>query len=368
MTFKIAILPGDGIGPEVMEEAVKVLKVIENKYGLDFKLSFGLLGGAAYDMHGTPFPNEVKELCENSDAILLGSIGGSKWENLPPEKTPEIGGLLCLRKSLDLYANLRPVIIYKELEGISPLSSNILQNKIDILTVRELSSGIYFGKLKELSENMAFDTMLYTREEVEKIAEVAFETARKRRKKVTSIDKANVLFSSKLWRKVVCEVAIDYPDVELKHMYIDNAAMQMILNPSQFDVILTSNLFGDIISDESAAISGSLGLLPSASLGQRVHLYEPAGGSAPDIAGKGSANPIAQIISVSMMMEHSFERTDIAEDIKNAVSNTIKKGYRTEDIKGDYFSISTSHMGDKICEELVGIKTNSIFDCSVQIQ
>jgi len=352
MTFKVAVLSGDGIGPEVMAEAVKIIKVIENKFKVKFDLNSGLIGGIAYDKCGDPLPDETQQLCKNSDAILLGSIGGPKWDNLPPEKTPEIGGLLSLRKSLGLFANLRPVELYSELTENSPLSLKVIEKKIDILTVRELSSGIYFGKLKELSENMAFDTMLYKREEVLRIAKVAFESARNRNKKVTSIDKANVLFSSKLWRKIVDEVALNYPDVQLNHMFVDNAAMQMILNPSQFDVILTSNLFGDIISDESAAISGSLGLLPSASLGKGVHLYEPAGGSAPDIAGRGIANPIAQILSVAMMMDYSFNRQDISNEIKIAVAKVINKGMKTVDIAGNSKAISTSKMGTAICEEL----------------
>jgi len=355
MTYKVAVLEGDGIGPEVMKEAIKVLNVIAKIYKIDFDISYGLIGGCAYDTFKTPLPNETKKICLSADAILLGSIGGPKWENLPTELTPEIGGLLTLRKELKLFANLRPVIIYKELINRSPLKSKVLSKEIDILTVRELSSGIYYGKPRELSEDMAFDTMKYKRKEIQNIAKTAFNAAVKRKCKVTSIDKANVLCVSKLWRQVVNEVAKEYPNIELHHMYVDNATMQMILNPSQFDVILTSNLFGDIISDESAAISGSLGLLPSASFGEKVNLYEPAGGSAPDIAGKGIANPIAQILSLAMMLNYSFKRPDIAKNIEEAIKNTIKKGYRTEDIKENTAAISTSDMGQKIRQELLAI-------------
>ncbi|MCP5108982.1 MAG: 3-isopropylmalate dehydrogenase [bacterium] len=353
MTYKIAVLPGDGIGPEVMDEALKVLKVIGKKYNLNFEIKEGHIGGKGIDECGTPLPEETQVICKESDAILLGSIGGPKWDNLPPEERPEIGGLLRLRKMLSLFANIRPVILFEQLKGISPLSPSVIAGKIDLVTVRELGSGIYFGKPREVTDDEGFDTMRYTRAEVEKIARVAFETASKRRKKVTSIDKANVLHSSMLWRRVVGEVAKDYPDVELSNMYIDNACMQMILNPSQFDVLLTANLFGDIISDESAAIAGSLGMLPSASLGDTVHLYEPAGGSAPDIAGKGIANPIAQILSVSLMLEYSFRQVEASRDILDAVEAAIKKGYRTGDIAdGKAKPATTVEIGDIICKEI----------------
>lgn len=353
MAYKIAVLPGDGIGPEIMKEALKVLKVIDKKYKLFFEIKEGYIGGSAIDRYGTALPDETLKYCCESEAILLGSIGGPQWDQLPSEQRPEIGGLLRLRKTLHLFANIRPVILFEELKRISPLSPSVIKGKIDLVTVRELSSGIYFGKPGELSENEGFDTMRYRREEVEKIARVGFETARKRRKKVTSVDKANVLHSSMLWRRVVSEVAGDYPDVELNHMYVDNAAMQLILNPSQFDVLLTANLFGDILSDESAAAAGSLGMLPSASLGDDIHLYEPAGGSAPDIAGKGIANPIAQILSVSLMLDYSFNLSRAANDVVKAVENTIKKGYRTADIAGnDDKPVSTGEIGDLICEEI----------------
>jgi 3-isopropylmalate dehydrogenase len=353
MAFKIAVLPGDGIGPEVMKEALKVLKVIEKKYEIFFEIKQGYIGGNAIDRSGTPLPDETLKYCSESEAILLGSIGGPQWDHLPPEQRPEIGGLLRLRKTLDLFANIRPIILFEELKRISPLSPTVIKGKINLVTVRELSSGIYFGKPRELTENEGFDTMRYRREEIEKIARVGFETARKRRKKVTSVDKANVLHSSMLWRRVVSDVAGNYPDVELNHMYVDNAAMQLILYPSQFDVLLTANLFGDILSDESAAIAGSLGMLPSASLGNEIHLYEPAGGSAPDIAGKGIANPIAQILSVSLMLDYSFNLSRAANDVVKAVENTIKKGYRTADIAGnDNKPVSTVEIGNFICEEI----------------
>lgn len=351
MTYKIAVLPGDGIGPEVMAEALKVLKVIEKKYDLTFELNQGFIGGSAIDNKGSALPEETQNLCNASDAILLGSIGGPKWDHLPPEERPEIGGLLKLRKMLSLYANIRPVILFDELKGISPLSPRVLKGKIDLVTVRELAHGIYFGKPRELTDDQGFDTMRYRREQVEKIARTAFDTAMKRRKKVVSIDKANVLHASMLWRKVVKEIAAEYPEVELTHMYVDNAAMQLILNPAQFDVLLTGNLFGDIISDESAAIAGSLGLLPSASLGELgIHLYEPAGGSAPDIAGQGIANPIAQILSAAMMLDFSFGQTDAANAIVNAVEQAIKQGYRTGDIAEDLGkSVSTKDVGEFVC-------------------
>ena len=353
MAYKIAVLPGDGIGPEVVKEALKVLDVIAKKYDLVFETSEGYIGGSAIDKHGTPLPEETQRICSDSAAILLGSIGGPKWDHLPPEERPEIGGLLRLRKKLNLYANIRPVILFDDLKKISPLSASVIKGKIDLVTVRELASGIYFGKPRGLCSQEGFDTMRYRRREVEKIARVAFATAGKRRKNVTSVDKANVLHSSMLWRKVVAEVAGDYPDIELRHMYVDNAAMQLILNPSQFDVILTANLFGDILSDESAAIAGSLGMLPSASLGDTVHLYEPAGGSAPDIAGKGIANPIAQILSVSLMLSYSFKQEGAAQDIVSAVERVIKKGYRTADLAAPGIKpVYTAEMGDLLADEI----------------
>ena len=344
---KIAVLSGDGIGPEIMEQGLKILNAIEKKYNVGFELKEGLIGGVALDKFDNPLPDETKELCLNSDAVLLASIGGPKWDHYPPEKNPEIGGLLGLRKLLNLYVNLRPVVVYEKLRKNSPLSERVLKNEINIITVRELSEGIYFGKPKELNDERGMDTMIYSRETVKRIAKIGFEIAMTRKKKLTSVDKANVLYSSKLWRKIVQEVSKEYPEVELNHLYVDNASMQLILNPSQFDVILTTNMFGDIISDESAALVGSLGMIPSASFGGKVKLYEPAGGSAPDIAGKGIANPIAQILSVAMMLEYSFDMRDAANDIRNAVENVINNGFGTRDIVKES-PVSTSKMGDLI--------------------
>ena len=332
MSYKVAVLPGDGIGPEVMDAALEVLDAVEKKFGFKLEIEKGLIGGCAYDATGDPLPEETRKICLESDAVLLGSIGGPKWDGLPPEKTPELGGLLALRKMLKLYANLRPAVIYEELKGMSPLSEKVLTDKVDLLTVRELAHGIYFGEPKELTDEIGLDTMVYTAEQVERIARQGFEAAQKRGKKLCSVDKANVLSSSKLWRKVVNKVAADYPDVELTHMYVDNAAMQLMLNPLQFDVIVTSNLFGDILSDESAAICGSLGMLPSASLGEKISLFEPSGGSAPDIAGKGIANPIAQIMSLAMLLEYSFDMSEPAAAIKKAVDQCVSEGIRTGDI------------------------------------
>ncbi len=350
MGNKIVVLPGDGIGPEVMEEALKVLNKVEEKYSFKLEIETGLIGGAAIEGTGHPLPVETRKLALESDAILLGSIGGPKWDNLAPELSPEIGGLLALRKLLNLYINLRPAVVYEELKGSSPLSLKVLTGKVDLLTVRELAHGIYFGQPKSLTEDVAFDTMIYRKEEVQQIAHTAFQAARRRKKKVTSVDKANVLSSSKLWRKVVTEVHKEYQDIELEHMYVDNAAMQLMLNPIQFDVILTSNLFGDILSDESAAICGSLGMLPSASLGSEINLFEPAGGSAPDIAGQNVANPIAQILSLAMMLESSFNLQEAADSIRKAVDKAISEGCRTGDIalEGEK-TVGTAEMGDIIC-------------------
>ncbi len=349
MQYKVAVLSGDGIGPEVMAEALKVLRAVCGKRGLDFDLREGLIGGIAIDTHGTALPDDTLALCKDSDAVLLGSIGGPKWDLLPPEKRPELGGLLAIRKSLKLFANIRPVKIYKEVKDLCPLAPSQVEQGIDILTVRELSGGIYFGKPKKVDSRSGMDTMIYSAEEVEKIARVGFEAAMNRRKKLTSVDKANVLHTSILWRRTVERVAQEYPEVTVNHMYVDNAAMQLILDPSQFDVILTGNLFGDILSDESAALAGSLGMLPSASLGEGIHLFEPSGGSAPDIAGKGIANPLAQILSAAMMLEYSFKEKGAAEDIYTAVEKVIASGLRTADlVRGKSHAVSTSEMGDAV--------------------
>lgn len=330
--YNIAVLAGDGIGPEVMAEAIKVLKVIAEKFSFQLTLTEALVGGAALDAHNEPLPAATLALCQRSDAILFGSVGGPKWTGLPPEKQPERGSLLPLRKTFDLFCNLRPGQIYPAFAELSPIHPRTSSLGMDVLCVRELTGGIYFGK-KGREGDSAFDTQTYSKAEIERIARVAFEAALKRGKKVTSIDKANVLQTSILWREVVEQVAKDYPDVTLEHMYIDNAAMQLIRSPQQFDVLLCDNLFGDILSDELAAIAGSLGLLPSASLnGSGFGLYEPAGGSAPDIAGKGIANPIAQILSAALMLRYSFAEEAAAQAIEKAVEHCLEQKIVTKDI------------------------------------
>ncbi len=354
-SYKIAVLPGDGIGPEVMAQAHKVLDAIEKKHGIAFERDEHDVGGIAIDNHGCPLPESTVKACEESDAVLFGSVGGPKWEHLPPNDQPERGALLPLRKHFQLFCNLRPAQIHSGLEAFSPLRADISGRGFDIVVVRELTGGIYFGQPKgregEGATEKAFDTEVYHRFEIERIAKIAFESARLRRKKVCSIDKANVLQSSILWREVVEEIAKDYPDVELSHMYIDNATMQLIKDPAQFDVMLCSNIFGDIISDECAMITGSMGMLPSASLNEsKFGLYEPAGGSAPDIAGKNIANPVAQILSAALMLRYSLGEETAAQDIEAAVSKALSAGELTGDLAGDNPALSTSEMGDKIAE------------------
>ncbi len=351
MKKKIAILAGDGIGPEVMKEAVKIIDYIKTRHKIKLEYQYADFGGAAIDRYNEPLPAGCWDICRNSDAILLGSVGGPKWDHLPATRRPEIGGLLELRKRLKLFANLRPITIYPYLSHLSPLSERILAQPVDLITVRELAGGIYFSQPKGMTDDEGYDTERYNRDEIRRIAKVAFETARLRRSKVTSVDKANVLYSSMVWRKVVTEMAAEYTDIEFNTMYVDNAAMQLILNPSQFDVILTTNMFGDILSDETAAIVGSLGLLPSISLGDRIHLFEPAGGSAPDIAGQGLANPVAQILSAALMFQYSFDRPDIGSAIHQAVAQTLGAGFFTRDLQAQD-SISTSEMGDRILAAL----------------
>lgn len=353
--YHIAVLPGDGIGPEVMKQAYKVLEVIRQKYQLAITTSEYDVGGAAIDIHGCPLPKETLEGCEKADAILFGSVGGPKWSHLPPDAQPERGALLPLRKHFKLFANLRPARLYQGLEELCPLRADIASRGFDILCMRELTGGIYFGlpKGREGSgaQERAFDTEVYHRFEIERIAKMGLDAARLRRKKVTSVDKANVLQTSILWREVVSQVAKDYPDVALEHMYIDNATMQLVKDPSQFDVILCSNLFGDILSDECAMITGSMGMLPSASLNEQgFGLYEPAGGSAPDIAGKNIANPAAQILSLALLVRYSLKRDDIANAIETAVNQALEKGYRTADLARNVQPISTDEMGDIICK------------------
>ncbi|MEH6531182.1 MAG: 3-isopropylmalate dehydrogenase [Photobacterium frigidiphilum] len=352
-TYKIAVLPGDGIGPEVMLQAHKVLDAVEEKFGFTLERSEHDVGGIAIDNHGCPLPESTMKGCEESDAILFGSVGGPKWEHLAPNDQPERGALLPLRKHFQLFCNLRPAQIHSGLEGFSPLRADISERGFDIVVVRELTGGIYFGQPKgregEGPQEKAYDTEIYHRYEIERIARIAFESAMLREKNVYSIDKANVLQSSILWREVVEEVAKDYPEVTLNHMYIDNATMQLIKDPSQFDVMLCSNIFGDIISDECAMITGSMGMLPSASLNQeKFGMYEPAGGSAPDIAGKNIANPVAQILSAALMLRYSLDEEKAARTIEQAVSQALEAGELTADLAGKGTALSTSEMGDKI--------------------
>lgn len=329
-SYKIAVIKGDGIGPEIVDEAIKVLDAVSAKE--DFELSYEeyLMGGSAYDVKGTPLPDETIEGCLNSDAILFGAIGGEKWDDLPRDLRPE-SGLLKLRKSLDVFANLRPTQVFDELVDASTIKPEVLKG-VDLLVVRELIGGIYFGQPRAKEEDRAYNTMVYTKEEVRRIAKVAFETAMKRRKNVCSVDKANVLEVSQLWRESVEEVAKDYPEVKLSHMYVDNAAMQLIRNPKQFDVILTGNIFGDILSDAASMISGSIGLLASASVGGKVGLFEPIHGSAPDIAGQGISNPIATILSAAMLLRFALNEEKAADRIEAAIQSVLKDGYRTKDL------------------------------------
>ncbi len=355
-TFKIAVLPGDGIGPEIVAEAVKVLKVIGEKYEVSFQFTNGLIGGAAYDAVGHPLPEETVELCENSHAILLGAIGGPKWDTLPEHLRLERAALLAIRKKLGLYANIRPAKLDASLIDASSLKREVVEG-VDMVVIRELTGGLYFGdkkREKTATGEMAVDTLVYTTEEVERIARLAFETAMKReRKKLTSVDKHNVLQSSQLWRDVVTEVAKDYPEIELEHMYVDNCAMQLVRWPKQFDVIVTENMFGDILTDQASMLSGSIGMLPSASIGGKVGLYEPSHGSAPDIAGQQKANPLATILSAAMMLKYSFNMDQAAKDVEDAVSEVLKGDYRTLDImEAGKKEATTSQLGDLVVEAL----------------
>lgn len=355
MNKKIAVLPGDGIGPEVMKEAILVLKAIEKKFGHEFELTEALVGGAAIDKYGEPLPKHTLEICEKSDAILFGSVGGPKWDNLPREKRPEVGALLPLRKHFDLFANIRPAGVLPELADSSPLKKEIIKDGFSFTVVRELTGGIYFGEKGGDGINDAWDKMRYTKSEIERIARIAFELARNSKKKVTSVDKANVLQVSVFWRKIVEEVhQSEFPDIELEHLYIDNATMQLLVRPQSFDVILTGNMFGDILSDEAAQISGSIGMLGSASLNtDKFGLYEPCGGSAPDIAGRGIANPLAQIGCVAMMLDISFGMQTEAKAIKLAILDTIKT-MRTGDIWTEGTKkVGTAEMGKTIAEKIV---------------
>lgn len=363
--FNIAVLAGDGIGPEVMNEARRVLDKVSTSAGVDFNYDEKLVGGAAIDAEGAALPEGTLSACEAADAILFGSVGGPKWESLPPAEQPERGALLPLRKHFGLYANLRPAVCFGSLTHASPVKDEIIEGGFDVLCVRELTGGIYFGEPKSIDrdgdEPVAIDTMVYKRSEIERIAHVAFTAAAGRGKRLTSIDKANVLQNGLLWRETVEAVAKDYPDVELSHLYVDNAAMQLIRNPQGFDVVLAPNLFGDILSDEMAMIAGSLGMLASASLGESkggglyYGMYEPSGGSAPDIAGQGIANPIAQILSAAMMLRYSFGLDEAAGSIESAVLAVIDDGVRTGDIftgAAGTEKVGTSAMGDAILSRL----------------
>lgn len=357
--YKIAVFPGDGIGVEVIQEALKVLSVISESSGASFNLTHGLIGGAAYDTFGTPFPAESLELALGSDAVLLGAVGGPKWEGLDYSVRPE-RALLGLREKLGLFANLRPVRVFDELVTASPLKPEIVRG-VDIMIIRELTGDLYFGKPRgvrlENGQRIGVNTLVYTEEEIRRIAIVAFETAMKRKKRVVSVDKANVLESTQLWRDVVTEVSRDFPEVDLRHIYVDNCAMQLIGNPAQFDVIVTTNLFGDILSDEAAMITGSIGMLPSASLGAKGGMYEPIHGSAPDIAGQDVANPLATILSVAMMLRYSCGMEKEARRIEAAVQEVLRAGFRTKDIHQEGATlVGTAAMGDEVVKRFKNIK------------
>ena len=366
LKLNIVCIPGDGIGPEIVAEAKKVLKKIEAVYGHEMQFEDILMGGASIDVHGVPLTDEAIATAKAADAVLMGSIGGntqtSPWYKLEPSKRPE-AGLLKIRKALNLFANLRPAVLYEELAAACPLKQEISEKGFDMMIMRELTGGLYFGERKTVEENgelKAIDTLTYSEGEIRRIAIKGFEIAMKRRKKVTSVDKANVLDSSRLWRKVVEEVAKDYPEVTLEHMLVDNCAMQLVKDPGQFDVILTENMFGDILSDEASMVTGSIGMLSSASLNDtKFGLYEPSGGSAPDIAGKGIANPIATILSAAMMLRYTFDLDKEASAIEKAVKKVLEDGYRTIDImpqdeagKQKVTQVGTKEMGDLICERI----------------
>ncbi len=360
MNKNIAVIPGDGIGPEIIREAKRVLNRIGEVYGHQFTYKEVLMGGVSIDVHGVPLTEEALATAKKSDSVLLGAVGGnvgqSNWYQLPPNLRPE-AGLLAIRRGLDLYANVRPAILFEELTSACPLKEDIVKKGFDFVVMRELTGGLYFGDRKTVVEygvRKAIDTLTYDENEIRRIAKWAFEFAMKRRKKVCSVDKANVLDSSRLWRTVVKEVAADYPNVEVSDMLVDNCAMQLVKDPTQFDVILTENMFGDILSDEASMITGSIGMLASASLGDtKLGLYEPSHGSAPDIAGQDKANPIATILSAAMMLRYSFDMEREADAIEMAVKNVLKKGYRTIDIHSNGTElVGTSKMGDLIIAEI----------------
>lgn len=360
MDLKITCIPGDGIGPEIVREARKVLDTVFEKYGHTVHYTDILMGGASIDVHGVPLTQEAIDTAKAADAVLMGSIGGntatSPWYQLPPNLRPE-AGLLAIRKALNLFANLRPAVLYEELRGACPLKEEISEAGFDMMIMRELTGGLYFGERKTTEENgvkTAVDTLVYNENEIRRIAVRGFEIARKRRRKVTSVDKANVLDSSRLWRQIVEEVAKDYPEVTLEHMLVDNCAMQLVKDPAQFDVILTENMFGDILSDEASMVTGSIGMLASASLNDtRFGLYEPSHGSAPDIAGKDIANPIATVLSAAMMLRYSFDLDEEADAIEKAVKQVLKEGYRTSDIMSEgCIQVGCRQMGDLLAERI----------------
>ncbi len=357
--WRIAVLKGDGIGPEVVNSALKVLDAIAELFNVKFIYREGLIGGTAIDETGTPLPDETLKLCKESDAVLLGAVGGPKWDNLPTDKRPE-KGLLKIRKELDLFANLRPAKVWDALISSSPLKEEVVRGT-DLIVIRELTGDVYYGEprgiFKENGKRVGINTMKYTEDEIRRVVRKAFEIARKRRKKLTSVDKSNVLEVSGLWREIVEEEKKNYPDVELEHLYVDNCAMQLVRRPSSFDVIVTGNIFGDILSDEAGVITGSLGMLPSASIGEKYALYEPVHGSAPDIAGKGIANPIATILSAGMMLKYSFNMDEASELIEKAVEETLNQGCRTPDIYSEGCKkVGTEEMTEKIIENMKRLK------------
>jgi len=358
--FNIAVLPGDGIGPEVINEAVKIIKIIESKLSLRINLTESLVGGCAYEATGHPLPDDTLDIAKKADGILLGAVGGTKWEAIDFSLRPE-RALLGLRSSLGLYANLRPARIFPALLNASTLKPEVVDG-LDLLVVRELTGGIYFGEPRGVGSNdkghkHAFNTLVYSEPEIQRIGKIAFDVARKRNSKVCSVDKANVLEATGFWRKVVTELHSKYSDIELTHMYVDNCAMQLVRNPKQFDVILTTNMFGDILSDEASMLTGSIGMLPSASLGEKYAMYEPIHGSAPDIAGKDLANPLATILSVGMMFKYSLNLEEPNKWIEVAVESTLNKGVRTLDIMSDGMNqVGTQEMGDLVAAELERIK------------
>ena len=359
MSISIAVLPGDGIGKEIVAEALKVLDVLNQRFDLNAEWQQGAIGGAGFDEAGDPYPEATQKLVRQSDAVLLGAVGGPKWEPLDKPMRPE-SGLLRIRADLGLYANYRPTKVHSQLLDASTLKAEVIDG-VDILVVRELVSGIYFGQPRGIEllpngEKRGFNTLTYTTSEIERIARKAFEAARLRNNKVCSVDKANVLEATEFWREVVTALhAAEYSDVELSHMYVDNAAMQLIRNPKQFDVIVTTNMFGDILSDEASMLTGSIGMLPSASIGEQFAMYEPIHGSAPDIAGQNMANPLATILSVAMMLRFSLNRSDLADKLEQAVENTLNGGVRTVDLADGGGSVSCSAMGDAVCRALEGL-------------